>query len=383
MIARTVRGVEYVVADEIAALGMTEVTQRPREVTFQAEGAGPALAALQTPDDLFLTVGVVKGVGHRKDVVRWLAEHARGWEWGEAAEVVARWREAPARRRFDVVASLIGRRNYSRFDVEDEVGAALSEVLGARYESRRGSVHGIPQVDLTVRVFINADTATFALRLGSSPLHRRAYKQDAAPGTLHPPMAAILGRLLAVSAGERVLDPFCGDGTIPIEIATQTPGAVVHAADRNPERVRNAIANAERAGAEIDFSTADAGKLGYADATVDLIVTNPPWNIAVDATGLLAVGLGRFWAEAERVISPTGRMGIIMDAELGAAGELRRRGFRIALMQSVRLAGRLSEIIICTPPGRPCWKLPAGIADRRREALSIGLVTTTGFEPKG
>jgi 23S rRNA G2445 N2-methylase RlmL len=382
LIARTVRGVEYIVADEIESLGLATVTQHPREVTFQAGKVVPALAALQTPDDLFLSVGDVTGVGHWKDVVPWLAQYARRWDWGDAVNVVGRLRKLPERRRFDVVASLLGRRNYSRFDVEDEVGSALSDMLSSRYVSRRGDAHDMPQVDLTVRVFINGDRATFALRLADSPLHRRQYKQDAAPGTLHPPMAAALGRLLAAKTGETVVDSFCGDGTIPIEIGRLSPGAVVHGSDRDPARVRNAIANAKRAGVAVDMTTADAGELGFADGTVDLVVTNPPWNIAVDATGLLAGGLGRFWAEVERVLSPTGRMGVIMDADLDAVNQLRRRGFAITLVQSVRLAGRLSEIIVCTPPGRPSWKLPDGIAVRRQEALKLGLVTATGFDSK-
>jgi 23S rRNA G2445 N2-methylase RlmL len=381
LIARTVRGVEYVVADEIAALGSFDVTQHPREVRFRANALS-VLGALQTPDDIFVLVGSVVGVGHRKDVVRWLGDRARRWHWRSAVGEIARYRQMPASGRFDVVASLIDRRNFSRFDVEDEIGSALSGLLRARYVSRRGIERDMPPVDFTVRVFINADKATFALRLGGTPLHRRDYKQDAAPGTLHPPMAAVLGRLLAPGPGERVLDPFCGDGTIPIEVATMFPQAVVHGADRDPERVRNARANSARADVEVAFTTGDAGRLGFPDGSIDVVISNPPWNITVEATGLLAGGLGRFWSEAERVLSPNGRLGVILDAEPGAQDELRRSGFEVAFAQNVRLAGRLAEIIVCTPADRPDWALPDGIARRRREAVAAGLVTSTGFDSR-
>ena len=105
-------------------------------------------------------------------------------------------------------------------------------------------------------------------------------------------------------------------------------------------------------------------------------------NLAVDATGLLKDGLGAFWDEAARVISPAGRMGIIADAELGVPGELRRLGYQLSLVQAVRLAGRLSEIVVCVPPGRPRWALPDQIIRWRREALAAGLATDTGFEAK-
>jgi hypothetical protein len=74
-------------------------------------------------------------------------------------------------------------------------------------------------------------------------------------------------------------------------------------------------------------------------------------------------------------------MGIIVDAELGVPGELRQKGYELSLVQRVRLAGRLSEIVLCVPPGRPRWALPGGIARWRTEALAAGLATDSGFQP--
>ena len=380
LIARCVRGIEYAVADEIAALVPGDLTLGIREVRFQMPSLDPDLCALRTPDDIFLSVGSVQGVGHRKDAIPWLAGQVRQMDWRAAVEKVAGVRDLPTRCRFDVVTSLVGRRNYSRYDVEDAVGSVLSAELDARYVSRRPAVAGIQPVALTIRVFINADTAGVAIRLAPDPMHRRSYKQDASRGTLHPPMAAVLARMLSVSPRETVVDPFCGDGTIPIEIAELAPGADIRGSDLDPARVGNAVANAARAKADISFSVMDAGRLDLCDRTVDALAANPPWNLAVDAAGLLKDGLSSFWAEAERVIAPAGRMGVIVDAELGVPGELRQNGYELSLVQKVRLAGRLSDIVLCVPPGRPHWVLPDGIARWRREALAAGLVTDSGFE---
>lgn len=381
LIARCVRGIEYAVADEIASLVPGGLTLGAREVRFRLSHLDPAVCGLRTPDDVFLSVGTVEGVGHRKDVLPWLAEQVRRMDWRTAVEMVARVRDLPAPRRFDVVASLVGRRNYSRYDVEDAIGSVLGAELGARYVSRRPPASSPMQsVALSVRVFINADTAGIAIRVAADPLHRRPYKQDASRGTLHPPMAAVLARLLSVNPHETVLDPFCGDGTILIEIAEIALGADIRGSDLDPARIQNSVANAARANADISFSVMDAGRLDLDDQTVDALVSNPPWNLAVDATGLLKDGLGPFWEQAARVISPAGRMGIIVDAELGVSEELRRLGYQVSLVQRVRLAGRLSEIVLCAPPGRPRWHLPDRIAGWRREALAVGLVTDSGFE---
>jgi tRNA (guanine6-N2)-methyltransferase len=381
LIARCVRGIEYAVADEIASLVPTDLALAAREVRFRPPRIDPAVCGLQTADDVFLSVGAVEGVGHRKDVLPWLAEQVRRMDWQSAVKTVGELRDLPDMRRFDVVASLAGRRNYSRYDVEDAIGAVLAVGLRARYVSRRpAAASPVQPVSLSVRVFISGDSAGIAIRLAADPLHRRSYKKDASRGTLHPPMAAVLARLLAVDSGETVLDPLCGDGTIPIEAAGVAPGADIRGSDLDPARIRNAVANAERAGADVAFSIMDAGRLDLDDQAVDVLVSNPPWNLAVDADGLLKDGLGPFWAEAERVASSTGRMGIIADAELGVPGELRRLGFQLSLVQTVRLAGRLSEIVLCTPPGRPAWGLPGHISKWRNRALDAGLVTGSGFD---
>lgn len=382
LIARAVRGIEYVVADEIAALAPSALTLSAREVRFEIPSLDPGLCSLLTPDDVFLSVGSVAGVGHRKDAVPLLARQAKSLEWNTAVQRVARLRDLGAPRRFDVVASLLGRRNYSRYDVEDAIGAALAAELDSGYVSRRPPAASFLSAALTVRVFVDDDTARFALRLAAGPLHRRPYKQDTGRGTLHPPAAAAVARMLSPQAGELVIDPFCGDGTIPIEIAALAPRADIRGSDRDFARQRNAVANASRAGAGISFSAGDAGRLDSGDGAVDVIACNPPWNLAVDAAGLLKNGLGPFWSEADRVLSASGRMGVIMDAEFGVADELRRRGCGLSLVQAVRLAGRVCEIVVCTPPQHPRWALPPGVARRRQESLAAGLVTEAGFETK-
>ncbi len=70
-----------------------------------------------------------------------------------------------------------------------------------------------------------------ALRAGPRPLHRRGWKVRTGPGSLHPPVAAALARLARRPGGGVIADPFCGDGTIPVEVALADPAAHVLAAD--------------------------------------------------------------------------------------------------------------------------------------------------------
>ena len=375
-IARAVHGIEWVCAEEIArTLPAGDVRLARREVTFRLPSVDDRLHALRTVDDVFVRVGEVGDVGTTKDALPVLARRLAALDWSAAAP--GRSAAAPGAvpgRRFDVVASIEGRRTYNRYAVEAAAGAALAPVLGATFVARTDA-GSAGQSDLTVRLFLRGPVAVAALRLAARPLHRRAYKQDTGPGTLHPPLAAALARLAAPAGGERVLDPFCGDGTLAIEATLAYPDARVTGTDIDPARVANARANAQRAGVAVEFAVADAGEAdagGEARAddvrAADVVLTNPPWNLAVDAAGTLAGSLDRFWRTVP------GRLCAVTDADLAVPEALRRQGFTTALTTRVRLAGRVSDVVLAAPPGHPAPALPPGLATWREQAVRAGVV---------
>ena len=384
-IARAVHGIEWVCAEEIArTLPAGDVRLARREVTFRLPSVDDRLHALRTVDDVFVRVGEVGDVGTTKDALPVLARRLAALDWSAAdpGAVPGRSAAAPGAvpgRRFDVVASIEGRRTYNRYAVEAAAGAALAPVLGATFVARTDA-GSAGESDLTVRLFLRGPVAVAALRLGARPLHRRAYKQDTGPGTLHPPLAAALARLAAPAGGERVLDPFCGDGTLAIEATLAYPDARVTGTDIDPARVANARANAQRAGVAVEFAVADAGEAdaGEADAgrdaraddvrAADVVLTNPPWNLAVDAAGTLAGSLDRFWRTVP------GRLCAVTDADLAVPEALRRQGFTTALTTRVRLAGRVSDVVLAAPPGHPAPALPPGLATWREQAVRAGVV---------
>jgi len=360
-IARCVHGLEWVCADEIAStLPATDLALCRREVTFSLPSLDPGRPALGTVDDVFRRVGSVENVGATKDAVPALAKRLAELDWSGVR----------AGARFDVVASLEGRRTYNRSAVEAAAGATLAPVLRGTFLDRTAA----RDTDLTVRLFLRGSSVIAALRLGTRPLHRRAYKQDTGPGTLHPPVAAALARIARPEPGDVVLDPFCGDGTVAIETALAYPQARVVATDLDPARLANAAANARRAGVELSLAVADAGR--GAAGTADVVLTNPPWNLAVDAAGSLAGSLDRFWTA---LLAGGGRLCAVTDAGLDVPATLDRRGFVAGLATQVRLAGRVSHLLLYGPPGNPAPALPESLASWRAQAIANGVVTERGF----
>jgi 23S rRNA G2445 N2-methylase RlmL len=387
IIARCVHGLEWVCADEIASRlpFTTSIRLSRREVVFEAPSVGSAGTVdsvdagpldLRTVDDAFIEVGRVDGAGATRDSLPPLARRVADLPYSVLARDPL---DLPANPRVDVVVSVEGRRTYSRFDVEHAVGPLVASRLGGSYLARTGDGKPAGDPDLTLRLFLRGQTAIAAVRLGRRPLHRRPYKQDTGPGTLHPPVAAALVRLVGPPAGAVLLDPFCGDGTIAIEARLAHRTARVVGSDIDAGRLGNAAANADRAAVRPAFVRADAGRLPVRPGGVGAVVTNPPWNLAVDAGGRLDASLEEFWVRLREPMAADGRVCVIADEGLDAPGTARRLGWPVGLATRIRLAGRVSDIVLCGVPGGVAPRLAPGLASWRERAIADGVVTDTGF----
>jgi 23S rRNA G2445 N2-methylase RlmL len=294
LFARCVRGLEWVVAAEAAAaLGATVTGVRHREVGLAVDrpdpvssGSGPASAALllRTADDVFVLVGRVDCVGRPRSALATVSRSVR--RLGAAFHAAAALRPGTQPGDFEVVASFLGKRNYNRFDLEDAVGEAAARATGWRYQTRRGDQR--PDVTRSVRVHVEDDLAVIGLRWAERPLHRRDYKVGDWLGTLHPPVAAAMA--LIAGGGRRVVDPFCGAGTIVVEsLLAADPAGSALGSDVSPDAIAHARANAERAGVnpELSVAVADAAHPPWRLTDDDVVVTNPPWGRAVSPSGAL------------------------------------------------------------------------------------------------
>lgn len=400
--ARCVRGLEWVLAAEVEHCffgdggygGADEIWLSERQVSFDVLRLRPELLGLRTADDLLLDIGALRGIDHTRAALAELSRRLTRIDFAAALAELGDVRDLSKRSSkaaptFDVVASLLGRRNYNRFAVEDAAGQVIASAVGARYASRNpdagrgaGSGSETSDTDFTVRLSFSGDTVEVSVRLPRKPLHRRPWKLDTGPATLHPPLAAALVWIGgARSTASTILDPFCGDGTIAIEAALAFPSAKILAADAAAERLRNARANAARAAVaqRVQFVQADAGRPTWGAERFDLLVTNPPWNRAVGATGALADTLDPFWRRLPEALTPQGRVCTIAEADLDIPARLRRMGYSVALAQMIRLAGRVSHIVLAGPPDAAEPRLPAGLDLWHERAIKAGIIAPDGF----
>lgn len=383
-VLRCVHGLEPVVAAELAdgaepADGGQRAGPdlRRRQVVAAVSVADlPRLLGLRTADDVLLAAGQAAG-GSSGEPVDALARAVAELDWEPVLAAVRTLRPVPDGPGLDVVAAVAGVRRWNRFAVEQAAGPLLARRFGARYLERGPQGRAEGRVDLAVRLDVTPEQATASLRLGPAPLHRRPWKQDTGPGTLHPPVAAAMAGLLLAGRppAATLLDPFCGDGTLVVEAAlTGPPGLVLEGSDADPGRVVNARANAGRAGVPVALTVADA--LDRA-GPVDLLLSNPPWNLAVDAGGRLAGRLTPFWRRLPELLAPGGTACLLTEADLEVPAALGRAGLAVGPVQRLRVAGRVVDLVLAGRDTAPA--LPAPVQDWTDRAVQSGVLVPGGF----
>ncbi|GAA0601424.1 hypothetical protein HPO96_27405 [Kribbella sandramycini] len=308
VLVRTVSGLERLTAEELAAAGhhLVEVSKRQLIVELSAE-------LLQTPprlaDDLFVVRAVVADPGRTKAGLQ-----------AAVAEV-----DAAADGVFAVSASFNGSRNFSRFDIEDLIGAGL----GPGYCSRRAGIR--PPTDRTDwRVVLDGKAMWVAERPYFVPLHRRPWRQQTVVGSLHPPVAAAMARLAGITPDLDVLDPFCGAGTLLLEAHAVEPAANYLGIDRELAATKAAQANG-------DWITWRRGHAAGVSGEWDRVLTNPPWNVRV-GIGALAP-YAQAWG---RVL----RGGGVVVALLAAEQVAELAGWEVKEVVEVAAGGRHPRIVV-------------------------------------
>jgi putative N6-adenine-specific DNA methylase/tRNA (guanine6-N2)-methyltransferase len=216
---------------------------------------------------------------------------------------------------FRVTCHRSGEHPFGSMDVQRVAGA----VLQARY----GTPVDLESYRIDVRIDLLGPSCQVCLQLTREGLDRRFRRVYQPRITLKTPVAYAMLRLARIGgeaapagAAGRLLDPFCGSGTILIEAARLFPGLDIVGVDRNPAAVEGARRNVEAAGlsGRIEVRLMDARDISsfYPAGHFRAIVTDPPYGVrlgrAIDYSALYRRLLG----EAGRVLAPAGRLVLLV-----------------------------------------------------------------------
>ena len=349
------KGLEYLLVDELLALGCARVTAALAGANVEGEPVDAQRAVLWSrlasrvlwpiaefdcPDEHALYAGVA--------ALPW-PEHLAG---GHTLAVDAH-----------VSGDAITHARYAAQRVKDAVVDVMRAKTGARPDV------DIEAPDLRLNLVVRKGRAILSIDLGGGPLHRRGWRHLQGEAPLKENLAAAVllrgGWPQLYTDGGALLDPMCGSGTLLIEgalmAADAAPGLMrqgsflptrwlgfdsivwqrlreearerevigraalrpdFHGSDLDPHAIRAARENAEVAGVSgsIHFETRDIAALAPVSNVRGLAVCNPPYDARLAADPALYRSLGNALKHA----APTWRASLLCgDADLARATGLR------------------------------------------------------------
>jgi len=384
--ASCAKGLEYLLADELLALGASRATATIAGVNAEGELADAQravlwsrlasrilwpLAEFDCPDEAALYAGVAE--------LPWPDHLAPGHTLAVDAHVsgtgITHARFA-AQRIKDAVVDVMRREGLERPSVDVE------------------------QPDLRLNLSLRKGRAVLSVDLGGGSLHRRGWRQAQNEAPLKENLAAAVlmrgGWPKAYHDGGGLLDPMCGSGTLLIEgalmAADVAPGlqrhgtfvptrwrgfdragwdglvaearerervgraglrAVIHGSDLDPRAIANARENAQVAGVAeaLQLQVLDIVQLVAPGEARGVVVCNPPYDERLAADAALYRRLG----DALRRAVPQWRASLLCgDAELAQA-----TGLRAAKRYQLFNGAIECALIVCDPVAPPQRIVPA------------------------
>jgi 23S rRNA (guanine2445-N2)-methyltransferase / 23S rRNA (guanine2069-N7)-methyltransferase len=390
------KGLEYLLADELLALGCAKATATVAGANVEGSLADAQRAVLWS---------------RLASRVLWpLAEFECGDEGALYAGAAAiPWPEHLSPDMTIAVdahvsGDAITHARYAAQRVKDAVVDVLRACTGARPDV------DVEAPDLRLNLVVRKGRAIISVDLGGGPMHRRGWRRAQGEAPLKENLAAAVlmrgGWPQLYAEGGALLDPMCGSGTLLIEgalmAADVAPGLLRHGqalpsswrgfdvaswqalvadarareqagraalrsvffgSDLDPHAIRAARENAERAGLVevIGLEIGGIKELQAAEATRGLVACNPPYDARLAADPALYRALG----DALRRATPTWRASLLCgDAELAYATGLR------AAKKYQLFNGALECVLIVVDP----------IAPPQRERVGTPVVLSEGAQ---
>ncbi len=197
--------------------------------------------------------------------------------------------------------------------------ASVIPELGRAYLSGGGRISlGRPERRFWVEA---ADSGRITLFETLDPTGRAEVRSRATPKlafqrpvTLAPRLARTVVNLARIRAGDRVVDPFLGTGSLLLEAALL--GAETTGVDMDAAMVRGALRNFAQFGqspAGLRQADAEAAAAEFPESTFDALVTDPPYGRASGTRGEPA---GDLWHRAITAwssrVRPGGRLAVVV-----------------------------------------------------------------------
>lgn len=302
LIAKTLYGLENVLAEELAELGASDITIANRAVLFS--GNKDLLYKVNYASRTALSVLVALSgfrIKSRDDLYR----KSREIKWSDFMDAGSAFSVVPV-----VKSDIFPHSGFPALVVKDAIADFFREKTGKRpYVDPKDP-------DIVINLHISNDHADISLDSSVIPLFKRGYREEQGLAPLNEVLAAGMLKLSGWDGKVPLHDPMCGSGTILIEaamIAAGIPagscrehfgfmkwknydaelfsrirnefshetksGTIINGSDISDEAVRQALTNIRNAGVEsmIKLDTAPFSEAPVTEGR-GFLVFNPPYG---------------------------------------------------------------------------------------------------------
>lgn len=341
--AMVVPGLEPVAAEEIeATLGGAIKRTGPGYVVFRVSEIDGRILQLRTVEDVFLLAWGTDQLSYRaldlERICRWTAHDA---DWGRLLQIHHALRPRPrGKPTYRLVTQMGGQHGYRRSDARQALARGLAGKLPASWR------HAEAGADVEVWLTIHGRIAVCGLRLSDRTMRHRTWKVEHLPASLRPTAAAAMVRLAQLRPGMTLLDPMCGAGSILAEqLALREKGVRVLGGDLDLRALRAARVNLRRLGEPL-LARWDVRRLPLASASVDRIVSNPPFGKQLASPAEVGPLYRQALFELDRVLQPGGRA-VLLVSEAGILEEAGRAvGWQPLRQLQLRILGQPATLSV-------------------------------------
>ncbi|MEA3398912.1 MAG: THUMP domain-containing protein [Patescibacteria group bacterium] len=287
--------------------------------------------------------------------------------------------------------------NHSNNDFLDStsisriVGGAIHDSLQAK---KLNISVNLSKPDIPVFVYCNEDRCFVGIDLIGFDLMKRPYKLISQSSSLNGVFAYTIAKLAGVNKNSVVLDPFCGSGTIPIEIALYqqnhscfhfehkfsglnnsltreafnseenrlkknkiSKDKQINSFDTILKVITSAKKNSKIAGvldaislSKVDIEWIDAK---FKEAELDLIITNPPKeNVNNEKKNDVKKIYDELFYQSRFVLKDEGTLGILTNRTKTLLALAERHGFSLKKNIELYSGGQAYILLLFTPPSR-------------------------------
>jgi len=217
--------------------------------------------------------------------------------------------EMTAAKTFRVTSRRSGVHDFGSLDIQRRAGAALWRHYGCAVD--------LENFDVNVRVDVFENVCLVGYQLTQKSLSKR-YKRRFQPRVaLKASVAYAMLHFARIKKGEdrRLLDPFCGSGTILFEAAQTSPQLSIYGCDIDHRVIDCARGNAEdvELTERIDLRQGDARELdkAFPDKRFAYVVTNPPYGVRFGQHLNFERFYTRILQQIWHILEPGGRLVLI------------------------------------------------------------------------